>query len=165
MKDYYLCYHAILTNTLAPQPHLLSLDALIVLPGVLQLLGLRKSGGDNTWLTLMVVFSITRTQALGWKPRSDPLVIPGNDDVLGSLPCCRHCSDMFGLVLQGENLDSGLCGWIRWWWRSSVATLLKALLLKNLVVLVVSWDGWCGYGHCCSMLIGDLIALEFFLLA
>ena len=42
------------------------------------------------------------------------VVIPGNGDVFfTSLPCWRHCSDMFGLILQGENFDTGLCGWIR----------------------------------------------------
>src|SRR4051812_45620244 len=30
-----------------------------------------------------------------------------------SLFCSRHCLDMLGLLLRGENLDSGLVGWIQ----------------------------------------------------
>ena len=45
---------------------------------------------------------------------------------------------MFGLFFQGENFDSGLCGWIRQRRRLSVASFLKALLLKILVINVVS---------------------------
>ena len=43
------------------------------------------------------------------------------------------------------NLASG--DWIWWGWQLSVVPLLKALLLKNIIISVVSKDGWCGY--CC----------------
>jgi len=41
--------------------------------------------------------------------------------IFTSLPYWRHCSDMLGLIVQGENLDSDLGGWIRWWRCLSVA--------------------------------------------
>ena len=78
-----------------------------------------------------------------------------------SLPCWRQCLDMLGLLRRGKNLDSILGGWIWWRQRFSVATILKALLLRNLLVCVVSSDGLCRYGFCCSLPNVDLIALDF----
>lgn len=59
-------------------------------------------------------FDSVATRALGLKLRGkslcqNRLFIPGNGDVfLTSLPCQRHCSDMLGLILRGENLHLGL---------------------------------------------------------
>ena len=80
-----------------------------------------------------------------------------------SFPCRRFCSDMFRLILQGENLDSAMGGWIRWHRRLSVAPFFKTLLLKNLVVCMVSWYVSCRYGHCYSLLIAGWVALGYFL--
>ena len=84
----------------------------------------------------------TRSRAPGRKPRTNPSGYSCQwRCFFMSLPCWRHCSDMFGLIIQGENFDTDLCGWIRWRRRLSVASFLKALLLKIIGLLVMSLVG------------------------
>ena len=57
----------------------------------------------------MVVLRAPGLELRGESLGQTRVVIPGNGDVfLTLLTCRRHWSDMLRLILQGENLDSGL---------------------------------------------------------
>ena len=57
------------------------------------------------------------------------VVIPGNEDGFTPLSCWRHCSDMSGLILQGENLDSNLR-----WLDPVTEALVRRSLLEGVAV-------------------------------
>lgn len=66
-----------------------------------------------------------------------------------------------GLFFRVKTLVLTYGGWIRGWRRLNVIFFLKALLLKYIIVIVPSKDGWCGYSFCCSLSIIVLIIMGF----
>ena len=69
------------------------------------------------------------------------MVIPGNGDVFYVVTLLKALLGYVQTIFQGENFDSDLCGWIRQRRRLSVASFLKALLLKNIGLHVMSMVG------------------------